>query len=88
MKFQAAEAKIADLEKQSEDTAEVIAEPADENTDKTESDENVSSIFQFQNNLFERPNASQIEIIKIINHASQLIIHNLFSLICIYTIQW
>ena len=51
MKFQAAEAKIAELEKQSEDTAEVIAEPevieepADENTDKTESDENVSSIF-------------------------------------------
>jgi len=38
--LEAAEAKIVELEKQSEDTAEVIAEPADENTDKTESDEN------------------------------------------------
>ena len=52
MKFQAAEAKIAELEKQSEDTAEVIAEPAD--TEKTETDENVSPIFQFYN-LFETP---------------------------------
>jgi DNA repair exonuclease SbcCD ATPase subunit len=40
-KNEAAEAKIVELEKQSEDAPEVIAEPAnDENTEKTESDEN------------------------------------------------
>lgn len=53
--FQAAEAKIAELEKQSEDTAEVIAEPADETTDKTETDENVSLHFLVLEHLFETP---------------------------------